>query len=81
MDAQGNLYGTATTGGSYNAGTAFKLDKSGNETVLHTFTGFADGAYPESGLVADSNGILYGTAPFGGDPNGSDFGTVFLIKP
>jgi uncharacterized repeat protein (TIGR03803 family) len=81
LDAEGNIYGTATGGGSGGAGTVFKLDKSGNETVLHTFTGLADGAYPESGLVVDSNGILYGTAPFGGDPNGTDFGTIFLIKP
>ena len=81
FDAEGNLYGTATGGGSDNAGTVFKLDKSGNETVLHAFTGLADGAYPESGLVVDSDGILYGTAPFGGNPNGSDFGTVFLVKP
>jgi uncharacterized repeat protein (TIGR03803 family) len=37
-------------------------------TVLYTFTGGADGAYPQYGrLIADTSGNLYGTAPFGGD--------------
>ena len=39
----------------------FKLDPTGNETVLHTFTAGGDGANPFGGLVRDSVGNLYGT--------------------
>lgn len=44
MDPDGNLYGTTEVSGQSNpSGVVFKLDTSGNETVLHTFTGKADG--------------------------------------
>jgi uncharacterized repeat protein (TIGR03803 family) len=50
MDTAGNLYGTTYAGGKNTAcfdgeggGVAFKLDPSGQETVLHSFTGGADG--------------------------------------
>jgi uncharacterized repeat protein (TIGR03803 family) len=47
--------------------------------VLHAFTGGSDGAYPEAGLIADSNGNLYGTTRAGG---ASGVGTVFeLMRP
>ena len=39
----------------------FKLDTSGNETVLYTFTGGADGGNPYAGVIRDSAGNLYGT--------------------
>src|ERR1039457_7162893 len=59
-DSAGNLYGTTYAGGAFNFGTVFKLDKTGNETVLHSFTGGTDGAYPQEALIlSDSN--LYGT--------------------
>jgi len=46
-----------------------------NETVLYSFTGGADGAYPTtSNLIFDSVGSLYGTAANGG-ANG--YGVVF----
>ena len=69
----GNLFGT-TEGGGLNSckgnpgcGTIFKIDSSGKETVLYSFTGGSDGAEPEDGLVLDHAGNLYGTAPYGGD--------------
>jgi hypothetical protein len=37
------------------------------ETVLHSFTGGADGAGPRGGLVLDTKGALYGTTILGGD--------------
>src|SRR5438105_1334280 len=36
-DPTGNLYGTTYAGGASNAGTVFKVDMSGNETVLYSF--------------------------------------------
>ena len=76
-DAQGNLYGTTEEGGNpgacphygrYDCGTVFKVDTTGKETVLYSFTGGADGANPHAGLVPDAQGNLYGTTYFGGDP-------------
>lgn len=89
-DAAGNLYGETFRGGdlscAYGAGcgVVFKLDVNGNETVLHSFTGGPDGAYPSGGLVRDSAGNFYGTAYSGGDlscdaPSGC--GTVFKLSP
>jgi len=71
LDTQGNLYGTTYGGGNrackYPCGTVFKLDTTGKETVLYSFTGTGgDGAYPEAGLVLDAQGNLYGTTLYGG---------------
>jgi len=80
-DAAGNLYGTTPEGGHLNCeaeddlphpggcGVVFKLDTTGNETVLHSFTGAADGSFPEAGVIRDAAGNLYGTTSAGGDPN------------
>lgn len=71
-DAAGNLYGTASTGGSLNGGVAFKLTPNARgqwtETILHDFTGGSDGFQPMSGLVFDKSGNLYGTTYAGGQP-------------
>src|SRR4051794_11810185 len=45
-DAAGNLYGTATQGGAIGYGVVFKLDPSGNETVLYSFPGGDAGSLP-----------------------------------
>lgn len=89
-DAAGNLYGTTYYGGDLSCnspngcGTVFKVDTFGTESVLYSFTGGADGAYPYAGLVRDATGNLYGTTYYGGDltcnsPNGC--GTVFQVHP
>jgi uncharacterized repeat protein (TIGR03803 family) len=44
-------------------------------TVLYSFSGGTDGAYPQAGLVRDKAGNLYGTTSFGG----SAYGTVFKV--
>jgi uncharacterized repeat protein (TIGR03803 family) len=56
----------------------FQLDPSGNPTVLYSFTGGSDGAYPEAGVIADVAGNLYGTTISGG---ANDAGTVFQLTP
>jgi uncharacterized repeat protein (TIGR03803 family) len=78
MDGDGNLYGTTTDGGALNQGTAFKLKPNGKETILHSFDGGNDGAFPISALVMDGDGNLYGTTPSGGV---SLAGTAFKLKP
>ena len=66
-DASGNLYGTTEFGGTSNAGTVFKIDSSGRESVLYSFQGGSDGASPITDLVRDNSGNLYGTTASGGD--------------
>jgi len=79
MDSSGNLYGTTDAGGASGDGTVFKVDSSGNETVLHSFTGGSDGAGPyETVLLRDSSGNFYGTTESGGT-NG--FGSIFQMTP
>jgi uncharacterized repeat protein (TIGR03803 family) len=71
-DAAGNFYGTTFQGGGtgcdfgYGCGTVFKLDTTGKETVLYSFTG-AGGLYPYGGVVRDQAGNLYGTTYSGGN--------------
>lgn len=77
-DTKGNVYGTTFEGGAHGFGIIFKVDKYGNETVLHSFTGKSDGASPLSGLIIDSAGNLYGTT-FGGSRYG--LGAVFIFTP
>jgi uncharacterized repeat protein (TIGR03803 family) len=74
-DAQGNLYGTTYEGGASGRGTVFEVTPAGKETVLHSFTGGADGSGPASVLLR-ANGKLYGTTLVGG---ANSFGTVFEL--
>ena len=45
-------------GGLESDGVVFKLDKTGTQKVLHTFTGGADGGNPYAGLIRDSAGKI-----------------------
>src|SRR5499427_2869938 len=63
LDSQGNLYGTAVTGGSGNCeggcGVVYKLTKSGStwtQSVIHAFTGGADGSGPGARVAVDNRG-------------------------
>jgi uncharacterized repeat protein (TIGR03803 family) len=87
LDAARDLYGTTGNGGATNGGvavgggTVYKLDTTGNLTVLHTFCtqlNCADGGGPEAGLIQDRSGNFYGTTSAGG-PNGAGTGTVFKL--
>jgi uncharacterized repeat protein (TIGR03803 family) len=75
-DTHGNLYGTTYQGGAHGYGTVFKLTTGGVESILHSFSGGHDGAFPLGGLVEDSSGNFYGTTYQGGT---SGFGTVFKL--
>jgi uncharacterized repeat protein (TIGR03803 family) len=88
-DSAGNLYGTAGGGGAFGYGNLFKLNKSGKETVLYSFSGGSDGRSPDSGVVRDQAGNLYGTTNVGGNPNCKLYdsyethgcGVVFKVTP
>jgi len=87
-DSAGNLYGTTYFGGTSTqcngtCGVVFKLDTSGKETVLHSFTGGPDGAFPFAGLTIDNSGSLYGTTQGGGATCYTSLtcGVVFKITP
>jgi len=41
-NSAGNVYGTTGGGGASGAGTVFRLDGAGHESVLYSFTGGAD---------------------------------------
>jgi hypothetical protein len=43
--------------GASSVGTVFKLDTTGKETVLYSFTGAADGKVPAARLVLDGAGF------------------------
>jgi uncharacterized repeat protein (TIGR03803 family) len=84
FDPQGNLYGTTSHGGNFNAcdggcGVVFELSPGAGgkwtESVLYSFDG-SDGEEPGTPLVFDGAVNLYGTTQFGGT-NGT--GTVFEL--
>jgi uncharacterized repeat protein (TIGR03803 family) len=80
LDSSGNLYGTTYYDGE-SGGVAFELSPTASgfweETLLHKFADTPDGALPTAGLIADSDGNLYGTT-FGGGEFGT--GTVFELS-
>ncbi len=87
IDAAGNLFGMATSGGSYNSGTVFELSPSGGSwsfSVLHHFFGGKDGSIPYAALTLDAAGNLYGTTSAGGGHSAAckyGCGTVFQLSP
>ena len=82
FDKRGNIYGTTQRGGTYDSGVVFELSPSSGggwkETVLHDFGGGIDGVDPQSRLVFDTDGNLYGASTGGGNRRG---GTVFKLAP
>ena len=83
-DPAGNLYGTTFNGGSgclpySTCGVIFELERGGNLTVLHAFSG-SDGSNPSASLLRDSAGNLYGTTKYGGNNDGcAGCGVVFQL--
>jgi len=97
VDAKGAVYGSTSdqsgslVGGNPGHGTIFKLTPpaagktSWTKTLVHRFSGGADGGLPVSDLVMDSKGALYGTAETGGfignGGNSDGNGVVFKLTP
>jgi len=82
FDTAGNLYGTTAHGGNacaYSCGTVFKLSPNGSdwtEQVIYAFRGAGDGMFPNSGVVLDAAGNIYGNTYQGGSVGG---GTVYEL--
>lgn len=76
MDSTGDLYGTTSSGGAHSNGVVFKLSAGGTESVLYSFGSGSDAGFPESDLILDSAGNLYG-ATLGGGQFGA--GAVFEL--
>ncbi len=78
-DPEDNIYGTTLRGGTSGDGAVYELQRSGNswtESVIHSFSG-PDGLAPQSGVIFDSNGNLFGTTLQGGSQGN---GTVYELK-
>jgi uncharacterized repeat protein (TIGR03803 family) len=73
----GNLYGTATVGGTNAGGTAFQITTKGRLTVLFNFDS-AHGVTPVGPLIQGGDGNFYGTTYGGG---ASNVGTIFQMTP
>jgi uncharacterized repeat protein (TIGR03803 family) len=84
FDGNGNLYGATQNGGTGESGTVFKLAPSAEgwtKSIIHNFQfGSYDpgGGAPETGLIFDDLGNLYGTTTAEGSGGG---GTVFELTP
>lgn len=83
----GKLYGTTSSGGCCAGGTLYQITLAGKLTTLYDFCsqpGCADGKQPEAPLVQATNGIFYGTTPYGGHSKncGTNIGcgTVFSLS-
>jgi uncharacterized repeat protein (TIGR03803 family) len=77
----GNFYGTTSLSGTYGKGTVFRITPSGTASMLYSFAGGSDGAFPWDNLIQASDGNFYGTTTIGGNGNSSGYGTVFMITP
>ena len=81
QDANGNLYGTTSAGGSDDDGTVYELVHSGSGwtmNILYSFQNGSDGKNPWTGLAMDQSGNLYGSTGSGGLNNQ---GAVFQLSP
>ena len=76
--ADGNLYGTTSSGGAVGYGTVFQLTPGGKLTTLHSFDG-TNGVGCCAPLVQANNGSFYGASHVGYLNEGP--GTFFELTP
>jgi uncharacterized repeat protein (TIGR03803 family) len=84
FDSAGNLYGTTQSGGADAWGVVFKLTRSGgnwSESVLHSFDGISDGLNPETSVLIDAAGNIFGTTDGGLGQGQTPWGTVWELTP
>lgn len=77
IDASGNLYGVANSGGTHGGGVVFKVTAAGKLSLFYNFGATSiDASFPNSPLIRDASGNFYGESLHGGD---FGFGTIFKI--
>jgi uncharacterized repeat protein (TIGR03803 family) len=78
LDAQGNLFGTTSAGGTSDLGTVFELRAGANAvTTLFSFDK-TNGPSPLGSLISDGHGHLFGTTETGGT---AGEGSIFELTP
>lgn len=79
LGSDGLLYGTSYGGGTANRGLVFRInpDGSGFEVLRHFLGATTDAFGPESALVEEADGMIYGTTSGGGPANR---GTIFRLN-
>ena len=84
LPANPGFYGVTREGGAHGFGTVFLVTPPAgggtnwSETILYSFAGSGDAAFPSGGLVADQAGNLYGVTLLGGANN---LGAVYQLSP
>ena len=83
FDHAGNMYGTTIYGGTHNYGVVFEASPSQGgwtENTLYSFSGGGSDGWgtPESGVIMDSAGNLYGTTT---EENQYALGTLYELSP
>jgi uncharacterized repeat protein (TIGR03803 family) len=78
IDKAGNLFGATSDGGASDYGVVYTIPASGGEVVLDSFFSCfrPDACQPQSSLIVDKDGNVYGTSPKGGLFNE---GTVYKV--
>ncbi len=79
-DGFGNVYGVTNQQGGPNgasfAGVVWKITAAGTFSIMHPLNAATDGLYPNSPLILNADGKLYGTT-YNQGPGG--YGTLFSI--
>ncbi len=76
--SDGNFWGVMSGVAFISGGELFKVSPKGDFTVVHTFSGTGDAGCPVSGLIAGSDGYLYGITNCGGTAN---YGAIYSVQP
>jgi uncharacterized repeat protein (TIGR03803 family) len=77
LAADGSLFGTTPAGGTLGRGVVFRITTAGAFAVVHSFTGWLDGANPRTSLIQAGDGNLYGTTQAEG---AFAQGTIFRMR-
>lgn len=84
VDFNGNLFGTTVINGLGGGGTVYEVIKTATgyastPTVLASFSNGSDGGLPQAGVIADSNGNLFGTMLQGGSVGVGTVGAMAVL--
>lgn len=81
LDAAGNFFGVTRSGGAFDAGTVFEL-AAGSTTIkaIYSFDGLVAGE-PNSSLIIDAYGNIFGTTSKGGNGGGTVFELLDADSP